>query len=143
MDILSDVLIKGGLQVEREIKAVNGISIGKDSYDYGGIGYSGGMLSIRSIQGFNAVFTEFIYRDVSTYKTFNVFCQKVITIPSGCSKFNIGETYHDYPVVTAYDTGTGYKVELDLYFCKLTKTLQASMINTSTACKQYIFSYMN
>lgn len=142
MDILSDVLIKGGLQVEREIKAVNGISIGPNPFGYTGIGYEDDMISIRCVKGFDAVFTEFIYRDVLTGETFNVFCQKKIQIPSGCFKFNIGETYHDYPVVTAYNSETGCKVEFDFYFDKTSKTLQASTAGTSQ-CGAFVFSYMN
>lgn len=150
MDILSDVSIQGNLNVKgitniNGSATINGPIIANDGITMSSerIIYLNNTIYSERISGMCAIFTEFFYCNLSTSKTFNVFCQKVITIPSGCSKFNIGETYHDYPVVTAYDTGTGYKVELDLYFCKLTKTLQASMINTSTTCKQYIFSYMN
>ena len=149
MDILSDVSIQGNLNVKgstningsaivsQPIVAIDGITINNER-----IIQLNNMIYSERISGMRAVFTEFMYYNISTNKTFNVFCQKVITIPSGCLKFNIGETYHDYPVVTAYNSETGCKVEFDFYFDKTTKTLQASTAGTSQ-CGAFIFSYMN
>lgn len=154
MDILSDVSINGGLRVNGGVSFDNGLCVEggirtpqilvecSSTAKTNLIFYYNDRVQIDYLGGFTSLFTEFIYNNISTSKTFNVFCQKVITIPGGCSKFNIGETYHEYPVVTAYDSSTGCKVEFDFYFDKTTKTLQASRTDTS-ACKQYIFSYMN
>lgn len=149
MDILSDVSIQGNLNVKgstningsvivsQPIVAIDGITINNER-----IIQLNNMIYSERISGMRAVFTEFMYYNISTDKTFNVFCQNTISVPSGCSKFNIGEPYHNYPVVTAYDYDTGCKVEIDLYFCRTTKTLQASRADTS-ASKTIIFSYMN
>ena len=154
MDILSDVSINGGLRVNGGVSFDNGLCVEggirtpqilvecSSTAKTNQIFYYNDRVQIDYLGGFTALFTEFIYNNISTNKTFNVFCQNVISVPSGCSKFNIGETYHDYPVVTAYDYGTGCKVELDLYFCRTTKTLQASRSDTSSS-KTIIFSYMN